>query len=127
MSEETELTIQTTLMPAAELERLLKHQGSSLPDMVVRCDTEPAVRGMDPQVVTAIVTGIASILSALIPSLIARFFSEEPKATVTIVRADGSQVAITGSMSEPDRKSIIAAVLNAGAPRALKIGKAAHN
>src|SRR5258708_1048814 len=124
MPDEHELIIRTTLMPAAELERLLKQQSGHFPNMVVRLGAEPAHRGVfsDPQVVSAAVTGITTIVSALIPALAARFLSEEPKAAITIVRADGDQVTVRGSMSETERASIIAAALVKGTPQALQVG-----
>jgi len=123
MPDEPELIIRTTLMPAAELERLLKQQSRYFPNIVVRPGTEPAHRGVlsDPQVVSAAVSGITGIISALVPALIARFFSEEPKAAITVVRADGSQVTVRGSMSETERESIITAALK-GTPQTLHVG-----
>ncbi len=123
MPDEHELIIRTTLMPAAELERLLNQQRRRFPNIVVLPGTGPADRGVlsDPQVVSAAITGITTIVSALIPALIARFFSEEPKATIEIVGADGHRVTLRERMSEDERLSIITTALIEGTPQALEV------
>jgi len=124
MSDPETLMVRAVGLPAAELERLLRLHGSEFPGLVVSAERGGGERGVlsDPQVVIALVSALStSVATPFVSALVTRLFSAEPKAAITIKRADGGEVTLQAAVTKEQRDAMIQSALAGTASRELTI------
>lgn len=111
------LVVETDWLPSAELGRLLTADVAGFPGLVLEksADAPGGHRGgLDPTLVSTVVTGVTTLLAPFVAKLVERLFAAEPDASVTLTPGDGGPVIVVSALPADTRMEVVSEALESG-------------
>jgi hypothetical protein len=117
MAHSDTLTLESDWLPATELRRLVGAQQAEFPTLSI-ATRDSDVRGIDPAMAVAVVSGVVAVALPFVTRLAERLFAMEPKASVTISTTNGdSTVELRATLPAKVAGEMVERALAAGADR----------